>query len=359
MTISVVKTGPGFRARIRRKGVELSRTFPTQAEATAWALKNVGEIAGDSYIDRTREKTTTLAQLIKRYLEEVTPSKKGARTETARLKDWMRRPWAALPVLSISPHHITEWRNEQQAAGKAPSTISNHINTLSHVFKIARSEWGYRIDNPVQGIRRPKQRRARIAVPDDELEKALLEKADQSRARWLRPMIAIAAWSAMRQGEIRGLKWRDVDFEAHEIHVRDSKNGDERWVTMLPIVEAELKRWAGNKDLRELRDDWIFPSANDPTRTLPLYTATCGFRDLMRQVWEEAEEGKKPQKIHYHDLRHWACTRLADFHVDALDLALTTGHRTLQILMRYYNPKRKARTERILARASVLIGSEK
>ena len=358
MTISVVKTGPGFRARVRRKGVALSRNFPSQAEATAWALKHAGEIAGDSYIDRTKEKTTTLAQLLQRYLDEVTPSKKGARTETARLKDWMRRPWAALPVLSISPHHITEWRNEQQAAGKAPSTISNHMNTLSHVFKIARSEWGYRIDNPVQGIRRPKQRRARVAVPDDELEKALLEKADQSQARWLRPLIVIAAWSAMRQGEIRNLRWVDVDFEAHEIHVRDSKNGDERWVTMLPIVENELRRWAGNKDLQEEIDAWIFPAVNDPTRPLPLWTATCGFRDLMEDVWEAAPATKKPEKIHFHDLRHWACTRLAEFHVDALDLALTTGHRTLQVLMRYYNPRRKQRTERILARAAALTGRE-
>jgi len=53
----------------------------------------------------------------------------------------------------------------------------------------------------------------------------------------------------MRQGEIRALRWGDIDFETHDIHIRDSKNGDERWIIMLPVVEEALKRWARNKNL--------------------------------------------------------------------------------------------------------------
>lgn len=362
MKLAVNKRGRRWQARVRRGCIKTTKTFDTQAEAAAWAAAQAGAIAGDTYQDRTREKATTLRQILQQYLGEVTPTKKGHRTETARLKDWMRRPWAALPLTSITPAHITEWRNEQIAAGKAPSTISNHLNTLSHVFKIARSEWGYRVENPVAGIRRPKARRARIAVPDDQLEAALLKAAAESKASWLVPFIVIAAWTALRQGEIRALKWGDVDLNNHDLHVRDSKNGDERWVPLLPVAEAALLKWAGNKSLDECREEWVFPSltaAKDEEEPQPisLYTATCAFKRVMQAAFEVAPADKKPQKIRFHDLRHWACTRLADYHVDALDLAKTTGHRTLQVLARYYNPSRQARNERILARHAALSGA--
>jgi integrase len=74
----------------------------------------------------------------------------------------------------------------------------------------------------------------------------------------------------------------------------------------------------------------------------------------MQEVYDAAPEERKPDKIRFHDLRHWGCTRLADYHVDALDLAKTTGHRTLQVLARYYNPSRSDRNKRILARAAAL-----
>jgi len=119
MSISVEKRGSSYRARIRRAGLEISKTFSKQGDATAWALANAGAIAGDTYVDRGREKASTLKAILQRYLDEVTPEKKGARTEKARLEDWMRRPWAVLPLSSIVPEPVTEWRNEQQALRKA------------------------------------------------------------------------------------------------------------------------------------------------------------------------------------------------------------------------------------------------
>ena len=356
MKLAVHKRGKRWQARIRRGSVKTTKTFDTQAEATGWATAQAGAIAGDTYVDRSREKTTTLKQLLKRYLDEVTPEKKGARTESQRIKAWMRKPWAALPVTSITPAHITEWRNEQQALGKAPSTIGNMMNTLSHVFKIARSEWGIRVDNPVSGIRRPKARRPRVAVPDDRLEAVLVQAALESEASWLAPFIIAAGWTAMRQGEIRTLRWRNIDFTTHDIHLEDSKNDDERWVIMLPVVEEALRRWLGNKDLSECKDEWVFPAIRDNDQPISLDTVSSAFKTLMHGVWEHADDDKKPEKIRFHDLRHWGCTRLADYHVDAMDLAKTTGHRTLQVLMKYFNPARKARNERILARHATLTG---
>jgi hypothetical protein len=50
------------------------------------------------------------------------------------------------------------WRDRVVAAGEAPSNASNPLNIMNRVYKIARSEWGYRIGNPLTGIARPKPR---------------------------------------------------------------------------------------------------------------------------------------------------------------------------------------------------------
>jgi integrase len=329
----VRKRGHRFEARVRRGGITETRQFSTSAEARRWAEAQVGLISGDAYQDNER-----------------TPKKKGARTEKNRIKDWMTQPWANYPIISIGPDLITKWRDERVQAGAAPSTVSNHMNTLSHVFKIASSEWGLKIENPVRGIERPKARKARVAIPDDGLEAVLLEAANAGEHRWLAPLIEIAAWTAMRQGEIRALRWYDLDFDRHLITIPDSKNNHGRKVPMLDAVEEVFRAWAGNKDLRST--DWIFTSIKDSTVPLTLDNASTEFAKLMKAVVNAAPEDRKPKSITFHDLRHWGCTRLAPLHRDALDLSKTTGHLTINCLAKYFNPDEANRAAEIRERAA-------
>lgn len=42
--------------------------------------------------------------------------------------------------------------------------------------------------------------------------------------------------------------------------------------------------------------------------------------------------------LHFHDLRHEATSRMAEIFVPQ-ELAKVTGHKTLQMIMRYYHPR--------------------
>jgi hypothetical protein len=53
-------------------------------------------------------------------------------------------------------------------------------------------------------------------------------------------------------------------------------------------------------------------------------------------------------------LRHVATTRLARLHKDALELSATTGHKTLNVLKKYYNPTPEERATQIRAREAAL-----
>ena len=57
------------------------------------------------------------------------------------------------------------------------------------------------------------------------------------------------------------------------------------------------------------------------------------------------------QKYRFHDLRHDAITEIKKDHVDAMDLAKTTGHKSVNLLHKvYYNPDPEDRAADIRAR---------
>lgn len=142
--MSITKRGPGqWLVRLRRKGHSFAQTYSTYEEAEREEARVKAEMTGGRYADRRQEQDTPLSVLLERYLEEETPKKKGSKQETNVVKAWLRSDLAKLPVASITPLHIARWRNERVRAGKAPSTISNPMNSLSAVFKVAITRLRY------------------------------------------------------------------------------------------------------------------------------------------------------------------------------------------------------------------------
>ena len=329
---SITKRGPAqWQAKVRRTGFPTrSKTFESFEAAKHWADVLEGKISGDEYVDKSREQRTLLREILQRYLEDVTPSKKGALQETNRIKLWLRDPLADMPIISISSVDIADWRKDRQAAGKAPSTIANMMNLLSAVFKMATSEWGYRVTNPVQGVKRPPARPARFVVLSTEDEAALLESCKQSRMPHLYHCVRIAITTGARASEIRGLRWEHIHFDQMYVHLVDTKNGEKRDIPLTEDMEEALREVSDATTVRRL-DGYVF---GDPHKAAD----EGGFtRDSLTASFRIAK-ARVGVTVTFHDLRHVALTRLAELHRDALDLAGTSGHKTVNQLRRYYNP---------------------
>ncbi len=57
----------------------------------------------------------------------------------------------------------------------------------------------------------------------------------------IRPIVVVALHTGMRQGEILGLKWGNIDFEQETIYVAHTKTGRPRKLPMSKPVEVELR----------------------------------------------------------------------------------------------------------------------
>lgn len=336
----IYNRGPNsFQVKIRRNGISYSRTFSTRTEARKQRDIQYGRITGHEYVDRTREQRTTLRDLILRYLEEETPKKKGARQERSRLNLWLREEIATYSTVAITSADISSWVQRQEVSGAAPSTIANKATTLSAVFKHAASAWDYNIQNPCKGVRLPKPRKARFATLTADQERILLQSCARGwkTGRWLPLVVKLALTTGARQGELRYLRWDGV--HSTHVHLHDTKNNTDRDVPLTSEAADVIEEI--RTILPQRLDGWVFGDPEQP--------AECGgFTEHMVQnafrAAEKSVRSRLDQHYTFHDLRHVALTRLADYHDNVIDLSETSGHKTLGVLKRYINrtPEEKA-----------------
>ncbi len=161
-----------WQAKIRRKGHVASRTFRTKTDAERWARETETEIDRGVFQQSNREaETTSLREALKRYLREVTPTKRGAATEEYRINAWLDHKLAKRPLVALRGSDFAEYRDERLAAGCAGSTVQKELALISSVFETARREWGMEaLPNPLRAVRKPAAApgRDRVFIADEE-----------------------------------------------------------------------------------------------------------------------------------------------------------------------------------------------
>ncbi|WP_343056481.1 site-specific integrase [Paraburkholderia ultramafica] len=282
------------------------------------------------FVDRTEAERNTFDDLLKRYAEEVSPHKKGGAGEILRIRKIRTDALAQYKISAITSKIIADYRDRRMAKVSG-STVNRELTLIGHVLNVARKEWGIHLDtNPVSVIRRPRENRARNRrLSPDEEQRLLAELApsprdDQgrfeaggSRNEWIRPVVIIAIETAMRRSEILSLRWADVFLEDRYVRLHDTKNGEARDVPLSSRAVATLSALPRHVSGR------VFP-------TTP---------DALKKVFVRACERAKLEDFHFHDLRHEATSRIAERLDNILELSAVTGHKTVQMLKRYYHPR--------------------
>ncbi|MBM4226884.1 MAG: hypothetical protein FJ164_03910 [Gammaproteobacteria bacterium] len=85
-----------------------------------------------TFVSRAEAESTTLRELLERYIAEVSPSKKGAASEIVRIKALCRNPLAARFVATIRGADIARYRDERLRR-VASATVRRDLGVLSHV----------------------------------------------------------------------------------------------------------------------------------------------------------------------------------------------------------------------------------
>jgi integrase len=204
--------------------------------------------------------------------------------------------------------------------GQEPSSIRNNLDPLRCVYREALY-LGEVVIDPMMKARVPQGRGRRDRVADRAEAQALLEAlpADQ-RAIW-----ACAFYGGMRRGELRGLRWDDVAFEAGVIRVErgwDDVEGEIETKSLagtraVPLA-GQLRRVLVEHQLATGRrgSDLVFGR----TAVDPFTSSTVGLR--AKSAWKKA----KLTPITLHEARHSAASYLIEAGLNDLELTAMIGH---------------------------------
>lgn len=326
------KTAQGtWRIQLEVNGQRDSGTFPTKREAEEWKARRTVELRAAAGGDLGKGKT--LRDAMRRYAEEVSPTRRGERWEVIRLAAF-EGPEHGLPILKpialVNDDDLRAWR-DRRLKTRGKGTVLRDMTLLSAVLEHARTEWKWVKANPLRDVKKPAQpaHRERV-IKGWEIRRMLRALGYTSGpVRTVSQAVAgaflLALVTGMRVKELCNLRWEDVREAygtAHNVKAREA--GVSRDVPFNAVARRLVARMEG----------W------DAETVFGVSPAT------LDALFRRARKRAGCSGFTFHDSRHTAATMIAP-RLPILDLCKMFGWKRTDQALTYYNPTAKQIAERL------------
>ncbi|SEN85316.1 Phage integrase family protein [Roseovarius tolerans] len=306
-----------WQATVRRDGRSQSKTFSKRADAMKWARETELQAEQGSLQHAGCDEVTNMSfgQVLERYRDEVTSTKRCADNETYAINGFLRScpRLAGMQLFKLRTSDFIAHRDQRSKKMK-PATVVRELGWMQHAIDIACTDWGQRVhaSNPVKQVRRPRinnRRERRLQAGEWQ---ALLEAVNEARLPLMKPLLALALATGMRRGELLSMEWKHVDLERCTVFLPQTKNGRARTVPLSPTAVHVLAR-------------------------LPRSAARCVplSGNSVRLAFDRLRTRAGVVDLTLHDIRHEAVSRFVESGLSLAQVQMISGHRDLRMLMRY------------------------
>ncbi len=283
--------------------------------------------------DKVREilgQSIPFAKLIERYLAEISPSKKSARSDKTN-SIYPLKYFGVRPIDGIKPQDIYkyfEWRKEQKSERTKKTvsgpTMNREKSLISDAFSKA-IRWGYVEGNPVRQVEGFRENKRDRYITDQEFEAIKKEARSIPNARHLSDIMDVLYYTGQRSGKILTLRWSQVDLKERRILFGESSSTkrvpDEIWISQ-PLFEL-LSRMKAVRGLQKVVGPYVFQKrGGKPYRSL-------------KTSWKTCCEKAKVKDARIHDIRHKSLTDMAKRGYSLQEIAKAAGHTQISTTMRY------------------------
>ena len=341
---SVFKRGNRWVAQVGTGKNRETKYFDSQKDANSWRHKMIeqrhqGLVFAGSKIS------------LSKYLDEwLVVAKTSVRPNTYQQYSQVVHQHI-IPVLGeivlrdLRPDHVQSLYTNRLANGVSPSsTRMIHAvihRALNHALKL-----GLVYRNVADSVTRPKVVRKEMKTLNDYQVRQLIQVAESEQMRLL---LWVAVVTGLRQGELLGLKWSDLDWMSRRIQIQrqvqrrkgdglvfcEPKSASGRRVIVLGKSTLDKLREYKNNQLKErilLGEKWqdndlIFPSPIgtplDPSNVLKAY------KDCLKRAGLP--------NLRFHDLRHSAATLMLQQGVNPKIVSERLGHSDISLTLNTYS----------------------
>jgi integrase len=328
------------------QGKRRRETFVLKRAADTRRLEIENELKAGTHVPDAD--TITVGEAARQWLQ------RGQRLElergSLRLYDQMVRlgiePGLGKVRLSrLTQPAVESWRDgllERFSLNRARRILSVLRSIIAHAQR--RGLVGQNVADHVRIETRTRLREKLVvgrAIPRHEEVRRLLVAAKEQRGRlaWCYPMLLTAVYTGLRQAELRGLGWRDVDLTKGRITVRSRADqwgtlgppksaAGQRIVPLAPNLVAALREWklaCGSPEM-------VFPGPRRDSQQGISQSGTIRvFAALLRQLGVVDQAGKP--KYVFHGLRHFYASVMISRGVNIKWLQATMGHETITLTL--------------------------
>jgi integrase len=323
-----------WRAQVSIHGRRLSHTAKTKKEGLAWIRETRNQIdKGLTF----KGADTLLEEFLVDWLKTVSSSRsKGTYT----LYSWNVKkritPYIGnIKLMSLKPDRVQSFYHHLQAEG-----FSNHAVHVAHkTLRVALNHainLGLITRNPCSGTTPPKPEQTEMKFYDDNQVRKLLDTAKAIGDRFF-PLYYLAIHTGMRQAELIGLKWEDVDWERSTIHVKrqvrhftgdsyiftkpKSKSG-----TRTIILGKQALDLLGNHKNAQQKKVSVSNHWENLNLIFPSNVGTPVTASNIRRAYKKLLTASGLPKIRFHDLRHTAASLMLNHGIPVLIASKRLGH---------------------------------
>jgi integrase len=162
---------------------------------------------------------------------------------------------------------------------------------------------------------------------------------DAAKGDKLEALYVLAITTGMRQGELIGLQWKDVDLDGGTLRVNRSvyervvsspkTNAGRRTIRLSKLAESALKQHRVDAATRSERlSEWVFPNANG---------TPIGHQNLHNRSWKPLlRRAGLPHSVRFHDLRHSCISLLLSRGIPVKVVSEMAGHADISVTLSVY-----------------------
>jgi integrase len=251
--------------------------------------------------------------------------------------------WGAVKLTDIRAGMLETWRNELLEKGAAPdweplgpSTVRKALLVVGILFRFAMRDHVVTV-NPASFVKKPSVRTRKAA--EERLTPEQLAVLFTHCTGRTRIALRLASATGMREGELFGLRWRDLDLKGKLLHVcRQYTHGSmvEHGKTDAALrdigidgkLAAELTAWKLQQKAERREDDSLVIATSTGE---PISASNFLSRDFRPAL---TRAGLPP--VNFHSLRHTAATILASSNIPPGTVHRILGHANFATTMKLY-----------------------
>jgi integrase len=325
------------------------RIGPDKRLAETIHRKRKVEIAEGKFLDKQRPVISTFDELADAYLKWISPDEQAG--IPARKRSWkshdlyaigqLRTYFAGKRLTAITSALVgqyRDWRRSTISRRRHPvsaATVNRELACLKRMFNVAFKglivlKGGIPTINPIAAVSLERELNERDRV----LSAEEFRRAHEAAEAWVKPILLAAYHTGMRKGEIRALRWDQVDFRRGTIRLKssDTKTDEGRLIPLSQSLTSTLKVVT-----RYVSCLWVFvnPALMDswragPDSVDPRYHATS-----ITHAFTRACQQAGVTNATFHDLRHTFVTNARRAGIDYFRIMAITGHKTMAVFKRY------------------------